>query len=360
MYSDVVKHYMKKERQQVLDILSIPKDYLLHLIYDADDREMTVFQEEFNNQMIEKLKERPDMVVAFKNMSEALSAIDVEHSFYNALHFEISDKAFSKEGDPSELGKLDCEDVIFDFRNENYLFRIGKNRYKLEVGGKLYDCYNGILTYKPIKNVKNTMIVTNDVELVSASMWSLEFTFVLEKLPRIFIPVSSVCDRCGKCRVSDFVVHNPNGFSFHEKFFVCGLRNRNLEDCNVSVTINTPTNHTLEELMNVCFYAIGMYNNRRKRKIDTTEENGILLKPKTIQKKHEARNQKSKITFVSLKEYNRVERRIKREYQGGTHSSPVEHERRSHLRHYKNGKVVEVRSTIVNKGKGEGNKVYKV
>lgn len=37
---------------------------------------------------------------------------------------------------------------------------------------------------------------------------------------------------------------------------------------------------------------------------------------------------------------------------GGTHRSPIEHERMGHYRHYKNGKIIFIEATVINKGKG--------
>lgn len=60
--------------------------------------------------------------------------------------------------------------------------------------------------------------------------------------------------------------------------------------------------------------------------------------------------------FVTIREYTTYERK---EFQGGTHASPCEHERSGTWRHCKSGKVVWVRGTTVNKGK-EKKVIYKV
>lgn len=356
---------MKKDRSEIREILQMSNEQLLHYIYDASDEEICTLEETLTFELERRIlgAKNEKEVKALTTAIAATSALDVEHSFYNGLHFELSQKAFGKKGNPEELKKIDFEDVIFDVKDEDWCIRISRNRYKIEVAGKLYTCYSCVIYYKPIKKFKNKneyKIIEIKPEAKSSPVWTVELKFILEKLPRVFVEGARLCSACGRCMIKEFPIVNKNGDRYNPTFIVCSKRGRDSGVCDIKETIEVPTKRTIDEILDTCFYALSLYNNRRKRVTDTSEENGVLLKPKTQHKIHEAKEQKSETTFVTLKEYNRIERRIKREYQGGTHSSPVEHERRSHLRHYKNGKVVEVRSTVVNKGKGSNDKVYKV
>lgn len=255
----------------------------------------------------------------------------------------LSKKAFGNEVDFSVLADLEQEDMLFDFESKKFLVRVSRCRYKREVGGKFYQSYKGTVTAQ--------LPGENDFATV-------EFDFVLEKLPRIFIygeymgACEEYCKRCNpyECRIE---ILNGNTRNSGPQV-LCGKRVRDTCVCSVNQLVMAVTDYSIDELLSACAYAVGLYVNRRKRSTDKTESTGVKVQKKV----HEPKQNTSVVKMLTLREYNSYERKEKKEWQGGHHSSPIQHERCGYWRHYKNGKKVWIKPCTVNKGKDKG--VYKV
>lgn len=347
MYSDVLMKMMSKERKYIASLLGKSKEEVLRLIYEGTDDEIKDIVYEVEDMVkSEYLTASKPRMKYLQELTNASSSLDVQHSFATALHFCLTEKAFGHEGNASELIKIPNEDILFDFRKRNYTIRISKNRYLLEVGNKFYPSYKGTLTV-------DSSCLSKEYFSSNSYCGSIQFDFVLEKMPRLFLDIGKDCINCGRCKTLNLMLSENNLVS-PKPVLLCGKKNRVNSDCAVYHTVKLCTGYTLDELLNACFYALEVYNNRSKRKIDRSLNNGITIKHST----HTVRDYNSSNDFISIKEYRTYENRQKREYQGGHHSSPKEHYRKGYLRHYKSGKIVEVKPTVVNKGKEKS--VYKL
>lgn len=120
-------------------------------------------------------------------------------------------------------------------------------------------------------------------------------------------------------------------------------------------------------LVNLARYVLYMYAIKNR-----TPQNLYLSNKKTEQKPHEVRNQHLQPIknfekwveepIIHIVKYNGEDCNLTFNEIKGHHASPVPHERRGHLRHYKNGKVVWVRNCKVNSNVKEKKKnpVYKI
>ena len=305
-----------------------------------------------------KLRYINDMHNGFKSgyseidYTNTIDSLDVMHTIKTALHFVVnvdklkrSDVVMDDEVDV--ISKLnDFEDILIDFRDSaGYAstFRISKCRYKLEIGDKLYTTFNCSFT------VRNNN--------VNPPFNTMEFKLIPEKYPRIYISKNETCNKCNKCSTKTY------------KLVEDGLRNDiELCMCRESVRINhicdvdrqtklssavVKTNEIFGFSLTMdflCYYAVHclkVYLSRNKIKVNRLDDTGVRMGIKQHEKKdvHEGNDS---VHIVSISEYSSYERREKKEWQGGHHNSPVTHYRRGCIRHYKNGKVVEVRPTIVN------------
>lgn len=350
MYSDRLLKEMSKDFDSIKELLNISDERLNELLYVIPSTEFAKVVEdwyrEFSKLMLMKKSINEDELMEEYN---AVVALDVNRSFIDSLHFLVSDKAFNKECNYEDLHKIETtEDLLFDFTNDLFLFRISKCRYRMQLGNKYYQVYKGTIT-----------IDTDSVSGFSEgdSCATLEFDFVVEKLPRVFFygEYMGTCEVCKRCSQSEHYIENYNGsINSSGSQVLCGKRNRESGYCILNNCTKQNIGYSIDEILNACLYAVSLYVNRRKRSTDKTESTGVKIQKKV----HEPKQNTSVVKMLTLREYNSYERKEKKEWQGGHHSSPIQHERCGYWRHYKNGKKVWIKPCTVNKGKDKG--VYKV
>ena len=121
---------------------------------------------------------------------------------------------------------------------------------------------------------------------------------------------------------------------------------------------------TFNDLVQYIMFALNQYLGRKVQRVETIERKKIpQVKMEFTEDVDGATFNKEFSTsytdhrFITIRDTIRYERRHGSKH--SHHSSPCEHYRRGTIRHYKNGKTVEIKGTVVNKGK-QSNTIYKV
>lgn len=196
--------------------------------------------------------------------------------------------------------------------------------------------------------------------------------FVTSKLPTVFREgnnetLTNICELCKECNKRHFESEYTFDIPYRglEQTPVCHLSGRRQSECNCFSYKELGAGDALA----VIAYISKVYENRKrlinKSAVDIAEYRNkgkvrLMCNSKIVE---ETDNEQYRI--VSLIEYTRQEElgtgkySIRSNINHRNHSSPVEHIRKSHFRHYKSGKVVEVKQTVINKGKGTQT-IYKV
>ena len=136
-----------------------------------------------------------------------------------------------------------------------------------------------------------------------------------------------------------------------------GVRNNS----DVVVDVYDETGTLFEEFLQICFYCLDKYVNRKKVYKKNSEKIDCGVSAKVVmprERKVEDDKIRDESKLVSLKDIVIYERKHGVRL-GGHHASPREHVRRGYWRQYKSGKRVWIKSTTVNKGV-KGKTVYEV
>lgn len=324
LYSEEVFNEMYEEIGYMSKEIGLSEDAIKDMVYTLSDSMLSEYMET-HVKMSTDIRE-----------IEVYNAIDNMHSYINSVKFLIEDDAFCHTGNVEDLLKYPLEDAIFDFSSGMYHCRLSKCRYTLD-GSK-----------------EAVFKLTILVKLSNVKVYTCDMCFILSKLPRYFVikmgrdsNINEACHSCGKCNISRCTVDNMPWNTL-----IFGKLKRESGNCKMNADIKRLTGHDIDELFNVCIYALSSYVNRARRSKVNKQLSGV----KVSHKKHEPKSKSSNSNYITIKDYVAYERS---EYKGGHHSSPVKHNRRGHLRHYKNGKIVEVKPCVVNKDKKDSTYVIK-
>lgn len=179
---------------------------------------------------------------------------------------------------------------------------------------------------------------------------TIEFFIVPSLLPRVFINCANM-DRCKNCVRVDFVGNfeffksMTKGISYIAKDDKCkkSIRNSHMCDNFNMADKSLQLLYTVSEIMKQYY--------KKPVEIPKYSDNEGHDAIHQVHKKEES------IIYIIGKTYTYIDNDHKKiRNKGGHHDSPCEHERTEHFRHYKNGKIVRVRSSKVNEG-GKKSKV---
>lgn len=184
------------------------------------------------------------------------------------------------------------------------------------------------------------------------------FSFCKELRNRIFVESDTDfnINRCCNCsNYTKFSMIIDQGIVVPVEMCMVSKKKFETSRCSICDLVITPI-----EILNTVFHIVEMYANRK----NILRKNGLYSKKYKKHKVHVVKQETDATneTVLNLKQYYDYEQ-TKKPWQGGHHRSPVEHERREHVRIYRNSdgsvkKVVTVKATTVNKA---GNKpVYKI
>lgn len=274
----------------------------------------------------------------------------VDFNEVNKRKFDL-DKKFLRQ-----LNKSDIKDFIFDFKGEDikYNCRLQKQHELIKIKDKFYENWQFTYTY------------------ISSEVISFDALIIPELYPKIYklnYSEQSICKDCDRCTLlSDHVeLKQQTGKIVTRHFMDLMIIPRNLtytresscglKDIKVNNKYIMPYN--FRDILMSCMYAVNKYLSRKTIIRDPIEKERINSEVKLYNPNKEERKN---VRFVDITDFVKYERKERRESLGGHHASPREHHRRETYRHLKSGKVVYVKASTVNKGKGNVHKqtIYKV
>lgn len=250
------------------------------------------------------------------------------------------------------IEKSKAEDFVFDFYGDDirYQCKFQKQHDLLKVNGKFYSNY--VFSYSRLSD--------------DDQCGTFELCIIPDLFPKVFAinTPTGVCNECGICKqVNDcWFKHTDDSLDDTMKVY---RMSKNVQHTLQSGCMYNQVNdefgpfisHDIIDFFNVCMYALDKYVNRkvivRQARDHELDSHLKLAVPKETNP--------SEITFVTIKDRVIYERKQKRKSHDH-HASPREHVRRETERHLKDGRVIKVRSCVINKGKGDVKKqtVYTV
>ena len=330
---------------------------------------------DYNNTILAKAMASVSIKVTESNtheISSKLSLLDNFYSFHNCKNFIINLNSLPAIYEFNNQGLEDvnfdaCGDVLIDLEVKPGLYlpvalKVVKGNYQLtNSSGKHFTGYN----------VAALLIDQQSNEM--QSLWNATFCPTL--YPRILVATEENIQHCRNCDygnikpftvIDNFIgqVGRCNyclvGKNRHETCSVCGIMPQNKciwkDNELYSISINA------DLAINLYAYICKMYEKRGT----VTRKNSLLRKHYEQAKIHTPSYQEELDSdhIISLDMYAKQEYQKRKEWKGGHHNSPVEHDRKGHLRHYrdKDGniiKTVQVRPSHV-VGQNKNKVIYRV
>lgn len=317
-----------------------------------------------------------DHVSAPREMISALKKFynlaDVHYCMVNSKRFAIDVLDLCKFNNKDYLDNIDdltnedlanISDAVIELMYNNKFLNIG---LKLIRPGYVFEVTNN--NNKEYQPYALGLVTVQEDKIETL----LDFFIVPELFPRLYISMNSdVCDRCKKCYVKrrtltpSIDIKSPTHVDRTKVF--CRLNKLKMFDCRYATAI-LPTKQigidaeipvSFHTLANVLFHIARVYKNRGS----VVRANG---KHRELQDKSTVsipRYENNAERVIPLKDYVKYERRESKDWQGGHHKPPVEHNRREHVRRLFNEdgtvrKVIQVKGSVVNKNKNKP--IYKV
>jgi hypothetical protein len=301
----------------------------------------------------------------FTMVAEAL--IDNWWSYMNALHFDVVDiNVGSKSKDYERLMDLK-RDLIITFKVEgvSYCVTILKRedsdrewvkgiRIEKATAVSIYSDRNlepedYILRNNSLEEVLKILVKFEEEQLKKV-LGDVDYSaFFVNNVNSIYINREDIGKTLCKPKICGFLSKGKEIFGCE----CCYMTERKKEHCTCY-----KNSVTIEKIKDIALYCLEQYGAQTNR-IEFVEEGyrGNSGDAKVGDKGKIENKKEIPFSYGRIPSIIRVHKRsISR---GGHHNSPVEHERRGHLRHYKNGKVVEVKGSVINKG-SERKRIYKV
>lgn len=299
-------------------------------------------------------------IEAAENINRLFQFLDNYYSFKTSKNFIIEASKISglvnKEG-IAELKEVDfdaCGDFFIDVSTRKRYIPIAikflKAEYQIEVPSlnRKYTSYN-------------VSVLTTKDDVIS-DIWS--GIFIPDLYPRLYVDYRNYKD-CKVCKYKNSKVYNILEMGSSTPLELCLVGKRSFKDCRLLALEGDEEARTIlnmHTILGVVAHICKVFPNRANIK----RKNSRIRKTYDKASIHVARNGNSKTEedkILSLDLYAKQEKQEKKEWQGGTHSSPVEHVRRGHIRRYRDEegnviKEVEIRPLVINKGNKRG--VYKV
>lgn len=314
-----------------------------------------------------KIQQRvPDVRAA----EDIFSCLDNYYGIRNSHKFIVDTKDLKKFyssdfADLSDITEEDLDkygDMTIDFyHNGKYLnmsLKSLRGTYKIVIQGVEHKVVN--------------LALNSSVRGEMGNLWSA--TLIKDRYPRLYMDTNDNSNKCNDCEhrnekeYKNIAALPDSGrvVKLDTRYCMVGKLRCDQCFCNDKF-IPAYTDDNLEfdipldihTMVKVWSHVILSYKNRDNLYRKNSRNIGLRKKAEV----HTVRQNNGKYGVLSLKSYTEYEKKERKEWQGGHHSSPVEHERRGHIRRYRdeNGKVVKevfVRGSTVNKGGRTG--LYKV
>lgn len=305
-------------------------------------------------------------------LGRCIDFFDNYYCIIHSKHFAMSIKDIEKlvSDTPEDLSDITDEDLqnICDMTidimvGKDFIpitIKVLKTTYTVDVNGDNKEVYNvALLTYKP-----------GDKSTVGSIV---AFSFMLDMYPRIYVSPSNSLNRCSNCDLANrkkYNIYTKPDDDIQEvrsitdiEYCMVGARKASMCACNDTIifkeSVGTKIDIPLDSvtIMKIIAHVVRTYKNRNSIIRKNTRHKELKEKAvRAISIPKEGGNEES---ILTMRDYVQYERREKYEWQGGHHSSPIEHERKGHVRRYrdKDGNIIKeviVRGTTVNKGGKKG------
>lgn len=327
---------------------------IVKLDYDVFVRRLLDLQSRLDLASAEELFSCLDNYYGIKNSHKFV--IDVK----DLRKFNTSDFADLSEITEEDLDKYGDMTIDFYYKGKylNLSLKSLRATYTTIIQGKEYSVVNLALN----SSVKGQM----------GNLWCT--SIIKDRYPRLYVDINDNSNKCNGCRYSNISTYNNNAklpnsdrkVLLGAKYCMVGKLRCNNCYCNDKF-IPKYTDENLDfdipldihTLVKVWSHVLLSYKNRDTLYRKNSRNAGLRKKAEV----HTVRQNNGKYGVLSLKSYTEYEKKVRKEWQGGHHSSPVEHTRRGHVRRYRDEdgnvtKEVFVRGSVVNKGGKTG--IYKV
>ena len=300
----------------------------------------------------------------FDNNTETIFNLRGYYELYHSIVFKSTNDICKKEiyNIPENFLKgLERYDqrVMFTFEFDDIFIRLRYDKSKeVNIDGKKY---------------KNTIDVLYNISKGNSSI-DFSLLIVPEKYPSVYLyefddgysqSTKIVCEDCNICRKCSMYCTEQFGDIFVGNEEVTTLRRipRNLlytglSNCGFKALMTTEDHdipmfeYPIRNVLDICLHTLNEYiskENKYKTKhsvrsnklaVDFNDDNGLVIRNYDTVKINLFKEESKPRTSIDTEstEHNYP----------AHHKSPREHIRKSHYRHYKSGKVVKVRSSIVN------------
>lgn len=294
---------------------------------------------------------------AMQEIDRLFQFLDNYYSFKNSKNFLIELYRTSMLVNENKLA--DIENVDFDVCGDFFVdFSVGKEYAPITLKFLKADYKIYIKALNKEYEAYNVTLLTNKDNIIT-NMWG--GILIPEMYPRILIAKddNTKCKDCNICNMKEYEIREM-GSSLKTEF--CLVGKKLAENCKLlqfKPDDFSPIRLDIHAMIAVIAHICRVFPNR-----NTVDRKNSRIR-KTYEKAsiHVVRNNTKEDNIVSLGLYAKQETYEKKEWKGGHHSSPVEHERRGHIRRYRDNdgnitREVKVRSTIINKGNSKV--VYRV
>jgi hypothetical protein len=293
--------------------------------------------------------------------SKTLSSImDGWYTYNNAIHFDVANFETKNEQSGYEKVYEANKDIFITHKIGNVHYAAVVIRIDTKDLGSTtaMDVYSD--KYLSIEGLENTSY-SQEQALIKISNLAGLFVGASDKKFRGLEHTSFIVNETGRMYVGKgsekLYACEPSrcGYVYGDKEIYgkkwCQLSGRKKKDCCCYTNSLSP-----DKVLGLACYCLEKYE-KQANAIEVTDGHSETHRIASI-----AMEKEDEDGYISktIPDIIRVYRnRIVGKGLGGHHASPVEHERKSHLRHYSSGKVVEVKCAVINKGNRKRT-VYKV
>lgn len=351
------------------DIYSFCKDYNLDyelLISSLNCTNYQDFIKIVENYIGEKLLLNQSSKLGLEKAKEILDHLSNTFAIMNGKNFIIDVNKFKNITSTIDLDNInytdvnweECGDIFIDFKiGNNYIpftLKFLTTDYKIKIAGEERKVYN--ISLNCVAKENGTKKIANTMEL----------TFVPEIYPRMLSDLTSgKRNGCSRCKSGNIITRDlTTKENIKTQVDLCLINKKVQTFCyerGILLSLDKTEFYSISiyECIELIAHICRVYKNRKT----LSRKNGVGKKEYERSNISIVSKNENKEHILNLQTYSYNEQRQYKEWQGGHHSSPIEHDRQSHQRVYRNKdgsirKISEVRETTVNKGNGRG--IYKI
>lgn len=284
-------------------------------------------------------------------ISEFNKNIKSINNILQCIWIESYQKHFSVDLDMDDDGNLLIPDFISKYNITDFITNIEDCMINIRINNNYYNYVLAVssLMYKfNYGNYKNQDAITFSIYDSKIAKPLCNITILKDLYPnKVFIDKERtpiICDKCNYCINSNIEVYEHSN-NYHSERNMCTIHKKR-SDWGYCPHME----NDIYQLITIAAYTWDMYINRK-----------TVVRKNSKRRKGYEKSQVSAIInnddykLIPVHDIYKYERAERKEHQGGHHSSPVEHDRKPHMRRIFNSdgtikKIVPVRGSRVNKG----------